>query len=125
MTTIQPKAGLHFPKPADFGQLLHVVTLTLVPALAILGVATNEQLTGWIALGFAVIDPLFSTLATPDKARAIIYGLGGITQAVLIGIGTLEEAVAQTVVGAVVTALLASMATFFTPTSTLVVDTQE
>ena len=125
MTTIQPKVGFHLPKASDFGQLLHVVTLALVPALAILGVATNEQLTGWIALGFAVIDPLFSAIATPDKARAVIYGLGGIASTVLIGIGTLTEAAAQTVVGSVVTALTASLATFYTPTSQLVVDTQE
>jgi hypothetical protein len=121
MSSIVPLAGLSAPSNTkhDWGQLLHSVTLALVPVLAILGVATNEQLTGWLALGFAVIDPLFSAISTPDKLRAVTYGLGGIAQTALITFGILDDQEAVTVVGSVVTALMATLATFYTPTSTL------
>jgi hypothetical protein len=110
----------------DWRAFFHQVVPVVVTALVTAHIVTDNQVSLWIPLVFAIADPLLSVANTKDKVRQVIYGLLALLQA-----GTAVTAVIQvaadhsspvvapiiTAAGAVVSGILAN---FFTPTSTMV-----
>lgn len=122
---IVPAAGLRGIKTReDVQNLIHVVTLAAVPLLVSLHIGTQDQILAWAALLFAAVDPIVSFNNSPDNMRKIIYGVGGLVQAILIGVGTWSQDDVMQIGGAVMTFLVSLLAAFYTPTSGLTIAEQ-
>lgn len=104
----------------DYRLALHALVAAGVPVLVLLGLGTGQSWVTWTAVGFAAIDPLFSFSNTYDGLRKVIYGLGGLAQVVLLGVGQWSESDVALKVGALVTFLTAVIAIFYTPNSAVV-----
>jgi hypothetical protein len=118
---LAPTAGVSVlnTKP-DIRQWIHNVTMAAVPVLVLLGHWSETNVLYWVGLALGVVDAILIAMPnTQDKVRKIIYAVAGLTQAVLFSVGILTQVEAATIVGAVVTFLTSSLATFYTPTSTL------
>lgn len=103
--------------------LLHQVTAPVVTAMAALQVAGGDsyKISVYVALFFAFIDPLLSFTNTADTVRRILYGVLGLLQtAGVVAILFVGHETAIPVITAVVTIISASLARFYTPTSTIV-----
>lgn len=81
---VQPTAGVmpgqNLKSWANWRLLLHSLAPVIVAAAAILHISTQDRVSVWIALAFAVIDPLFSFTNSTDTARRISYGIMGLMQ---------------------------------------------
>lgn len=103
--------------------LLHQVAPVVVTAMVALHVAGGDpdKIGVYVALFFAVADPLLSFTNSTDTARRIIYGVlglaqtGGLVTTLFVG-----QEVIIPVVTAGVTIINAFLARFYTPTTTIV-----
>lgn len=106
----------------DWRSLFHQVVPIVVTALVSLHLATNDQVTLWVSLVFAIADPLLSIGNTEDKVRKIIYGLLALVQTGTIVTQVVQVAAEHSnpVVAPIITAAGAAISgilgTFFTPT---------
>lgn len=126
-TVVAPAPGVRFSIRSldNWRAFIHQVTPVLVSVFVTVGIVTDTQAALWVPLAFAILDPLLSVGNAQDKVRRIIYGLaglmqvGGITTALVTGLGSGGNGVIAAGVGAGVTVLSTFLARFFTPTTTL------
>lgn len=102
---------------------IHQLTPVVVTVLTTLSLTTTDKAAVWVALFFAIIDPLLSYRNTVDKARQIAYGILGLAQSggLLTAALMVAPPTVVPIVSAVITVITSTLARFYTPTSTYVV----
>jgi hypothetical protein len=101
---------------------IHQLAPVIVTVLTALSITTEDQAALWVALAFAILDPLLSYSNATDKARRIAYGVlglassGGLLTALLVP--TAPEILP--VASALTTIVSSFLGRFYTPTSTMV-----
>lgn len=130
VTVVVPTTGVlpgqNLKSLDNWRAFVHQITPVVVTTLVGIGIVTDSQVTLWVPVIFAVIDPLLSVMNTADKVRRIIYGLaglfqvGGLATGLVTGLSSGGNGVIAACVGAGITILSTALARFFTPTTTLV-----
>lgn len=126
VTTIAAKSGIltegRLKNLDNWRAFLHQITPVIVTALVAMSVTTERAAAMWVALLFAVVDPLLSYRCATDKARQIAYGVLGLAQSggllTFLLLPTAPQLIP--VASAVVTVITSTLSRFYTPTSTLV-----
>lgn len=125
LTLVSPKSGVvnvgRMTNLDNVRALIHQLTPVVVTVLTALSITTEDKAAIWVALFFAVVDPLLSYRNTVDKARQIAYGLLGLAQSggLLTAALMVAPPTAVPVVSAALTILTSTLSRFYTPTSTM------
>lgn len=102
--------------------LVHQIVPVIVSALVTMNIVTGDTATAWLPFVFALADNLLSVGNAADRVRRAIYAGVGVLQAGGL-LTTLLTDVAPTyvpVASAALAIVSATLARFFTPTSTIV-----
>ena len=127
VTTVTPNPGVlpaaNLANLDNWRALLHQVTPVVVSALMALHIAGGDpnRIGIYVAIFFAVVDPLLSFTNSTDTARRIVYGLTGTLQSAG-AISILFAGVVGPIVPlatAAVTIVSSFLGRFYCPTSTL------
>ena len=122
VTDTIPAPGLaltNSTKP-DIRQFVHGLVMVWVPVLAVLGVASEDNLLYWVGLGLGVFDALILAFPnTADKLRAVTYAVGALAQAALIAFGVLTQTQVVVLIGAAVSSVVSFVAFRYTPSSVI------
>jgi len=125
LTLVSPKSGVvnvgRMTNLDNVRALIHQLTPVVVTVLTALSITTEDKAAIWVALFFAVVDPLLSYRNTVDKARQIAYGVLGLAQSggLLTAALMVAPPTAVPVVSAAITILTSTLSRFYTPTSTV------
>lgn len=125
-TTVTAKSGVatvgRLTNLDNWRAFIHQVTPVIVTVLTTLAITTADQAAIWVALFFAIVDPLLSYDNTQDKARKVIYGVLGLAQSggLLTAALMVAPPTAVPIVSAAITIITSTLSRFYTPTSTVV-----
>jgi len=124
-STVQPLPGIlpgqNLLNPANWRAFLYSLSPVIVTAMTGLHLETGNRASVWVALAMAIVTPLVSSLATPDKLRQLVYGVTGLlSSAGFVATLLVGQEAWIPVVSAVVTILSAILARYYVPVSTLI-----
>lgn len=123
-TQLVPINGVVMPLKTkqDWASFFHQLTPIICTAFVAAHMVTNDQVTLWVPMIWAILDPILSATNSTDKVRTIIYSLfatlqtgNTLSQVLQVGIDHSNTVVAPyiTAGGAILSGVLG---TFFTPT---------
>lgn len=125
LTVVEAKPGIitvsKLKNRDNWRAILHQMTPVVVTVLTTLSITTADQAALWVALAFAFIDPLLSYSRATDKARKIVYAVGGLLQSggLLAAVTSVAPGPAVPIISAVLTIATSMLSRMYTPTSTM------
>lgn len=114
-----PDAGVRPLKTAaDWRDFFH--RLAPMATLVLVLVGLNQNVVAlWVGVGLAALDAILSFTNSEDGVRRLVYGLGGVTQTVLLAVTALGEQLVTAIIGLVVFVLTSYVASKYAPPSTM------